>query len=223
MHGSKFPANLETRTLSERIFAIVRDRIIAGRIEAGSAIRQDALAHEFGCSKVPLREALAGLKQEGLLISRANRGYFVRPLSVREAEDIFALRMKIEPDAVREAARKAVAEDHDHARSILASFERSVGRDPDAVRRLNRDFHMALVRPAARRVSAETIERLHIMSECYVGKHLEPSGRDNRALKEHQMILAAWMSGDGQLAGDLIHRHIELTLDDLREQFERPS
>ncbi len=55
------------QTLADRIFTIVRERIIAGAIPADRAIRQDALAAELGVSKIPLREAMARLEQEGLL------------------------------------------------------------------------------------------------------------------------------------------------------------
>jgi DNA-binding FadR family transcriptional regulator len=47
-------------------------------------IRQDALAAELRVSKIPLREALARLEQDGLVVSYANRGFFVRPMSPRK-------------------------------------------------------------------------------------------------------------------------------------------
>ena len=206
---------LEVRTLSEQIFSVIRDRIVAGRVPSDQAIRQEALASEFGCSKIPLREALARLEQEGLVISQANRGFFVRPLSAEEAEDIYALRLKIEPDAVGEAARKATDADRAAARTALdATLERS-----ESIGRLNRAFHLALVRPASRRISARMIERLHVLSERYVLKHLEPTGRAGRAAGEHETILAAWMAGDSASAMKLSRRHITRTLADLRRQF----
>lgn len=208
--------HLEVRTLSERIFSVIRDRIVSGKIPSNLAIRQDALASEFGCSKIPLREALARLEQEGLLISQANRGFFVRPLSAQEAEDIYALRIRIEPDAVRDAAGKADDEDRAAARAAL---DEAIERRGDDVGRLHRAFHLALVHPAAKRISARMVERLHILSERYIGKHLEPSGREGRAIEEHESILAAWAAGDGARAAKLTHRHIALTLEDLRRQF----
>ena len=95
--------SLIVRTLSEQIFTVVRERIVTGKLPADQPIRQDALAGELGVSKIPLREALARLEQEGLLISHANRGFFVRPMSAQDAEEIFALRLAIEPKAVAAA------------------------------------------------------------------------------------------------------------------------
>ena len=108
------------QTLADRIFAIVRERIIAGAIPPDRPIRQDALAAELGVSKIPLREAMARLEQEGLLHGVANRGYMIGALSVEQAEDIYGLRLKIEPMAAASAA--LVADDEDRAK-LVAAFE----------------------------------------------------------------------------------------------------
>ena len=78
---------------------MVRDFILSGVIPSEEPIRQDALAAELRVSKIPLREALARLEQDGLVVSHPNRGFFVRPMSPEEAEEVYALRIKLEPDA----------------------------------------------------------------------------------------------------------------------------
>lgn len=211
--------SMAVQTLSEQIFALVRDRIVSGKVPSDAAIRQDALANELGVSKIPLREALARLEQEGLLVSRANRGFFLRPLSVAEAEEIFALRLKIEPDAVGEAAHLASDADRKAARAALDALDKATARHSSNVGRLNRLFHLALVAPASKQITTQLIERLHIMSERYVCKHLEPTGREGRAIEEHEMILGAWTKRDGDVAAQLTRAHIALTLADLRKQF----
>src|SRR5690348_14156306 len=118
--------SIVVQTLSEQIFSLVRDRIISGRIPVDTAIRQDALAAELGVSKIPLREALARLEQEGLLVSQANRGFFVRPLNADEVEEVYALRLKLEPDAVGEAAKVATDADRKAARAALDELDVAV-------------------------------------------------------------------------------------------------
>ena len=93
------------RNLSEQLVDLVRDRILTGVVAPDRPIRQDALAAELGVSKIPLREALARLEQEGLLTSQANRGFTVRPLNAAEAEEVYALRLKLEPEMIALAAR----------------------------------------------------------------------------------------------------------------------
>ena len=117
------------QTLSEQIYALIRDRIISGDLPADTAIRQDALAAELGVSKIPLREAFARLEQDGLLFYITNRGFFVRSLSADEVEEVYALRLKIEPEAVGAASKKATDADKKVAHNALLALEDAAGSD----------------------------------------------------------------------------------------------
>ncbi|WP_443750974.1 GntR family transcriptional regulator [Asticcacaulis solisilvae] len=211
---------LVVQTLSEQIFTLVRDRIISGRLQSDTPIRQDALAAELGVSKIPLREALARLEQEGLLLSQANRGFFVRPLSADEAEEVYALRLKLEPDAVAEASKLATKEDKAVAKAALEALDKASISDKAAVGKLNRAYHMSLVQPLNQPLTTQIIERLNIISERYVGKHLEPAGRDDRAHKEHLAMLELWSQGKAKDVAAMMHDHIASTLEDLRREFK---
>ncbi|GGB26768.1 GntR family transcriptional regulator [Sphingomonas metalli] len=213
------PTGIVVRTLSDQVFEIVRERIVTGRLRDDAPIRQDALATELGVSKIPLREALARLEQEGLLVSQANRGYTVRAMSAEQADEIYALRLSIEPAA---AARGAEAADDPARADALAAFhalDEAANSDLAQVAVRNRNFHTALVRPAGRLLTTQLVERLAILAERYVVAHLEPAGRDARAHLEHRHLIDAWMARDGAALETLMHRHIEGTLLDLRAQF----
>ena len=212
--------SLVVQTLSEQIFTLVRDRIIAGQLPAEAPIRQDALAAELGVSKIPLREALARLEQDRLLVSYANRGFFVRPLSADEAEEVYALRLRLEPEAVGEACRVATADDKAAARQALKALDKAMASDKQQVGSLNRAFHLSLVQPLARPLTIQIIERLNIISERYVRKHLEPAGREHRAHKEHLAMLELWSQGKAKAVAGMMHDHIASTLEDLRREFK---
>lgn len=211
------------RTLSEQVFTIIREQIITGQLAEDKPIRQDALAAQLGVSKIPLREALARLEQEGLLTSQANRGWLVRRMSVAEAEEIFELRLSLEPAATAQAARAATDEDHAAAITAFEALD-SAAHDnlPDVAMR-NRAFHTALVRPGGRLLTMQLIERLAVLGERYVVAHLQPAGREDRAHVEHRDVLDAWLARDEQASAALVTRHIQGTLDDLREQFATTS
>lgn len=211
--------SIVVRTLSERVFEIVREQIVTGKLGTDTPIRQDALAAELGVSKIPLREALARLEQEGLLTSQANRGFFVQPMSAIQAEEIYALRLAIEPAAAAFAATQA--EEGARAAAIEA-FERldnAASTDLPQVAVRNREFHVALVRPGGRLLTTQMVERLSILSERYVVAHLEPAGRESRAHREHQALLDAFLARDGATLERLLAAHIGATLEDLRVQF----
>jgi DNA-binding GntR family transcriptional regulator len=210
--------SLADRPLSDLIYDDVRARILCGRLEPGAPVRQDALAAELGVSKIPLREALTRLERDGLLLAHPRRGWEVSPLSRDELEDVFDLRLKLEPAAAAEASARAGAEDHAAAQELLQRLDRTLAKSPDEASDLNRDFHLALVRPAARPLTLQLIERLHVLAERYVRAHLKPSGRSQRARGEHAALFDAWSRGDAPAVADLAESHIRATLEDLRAQ-----
>ncbi|ESQ91346.1 GntR family transcriptional regulator [Asticcacaulis sp. AC460] len=212
--------SIVVQTLSEQIYTLMRDRIITGDMPVDTAIRQDALAAELGVSKIPLREAFARLEQDGLLLYITNRGFFVRPLSAEEVEEVYDLRLKIEPDAVALASSMATEADKKAAYNALMALDEVMVSDKSKVGRKNRAYHMALVKPIQRPITIQVVERLNIISERYVGKHLEPAGRDSRAHDEHTAMYELWASGKSKDVADMMAQHIGQTLEDLRKQFE---
>ncbi len=215
--------SLIIRNLSDQLVDLVRERILSGRVPPEGAIRQDALAAELGISKIPLREALARLEQEGLLHSQANRGFFVRSLNRGEAEEVYALRLKLEPDVMALAAERADKTDHKTATATLDTLYQVTDEGGDGVGAFNRAFHMALLRPSGQPLSVNILQRLHILSERYVRKHLEPLGRDERANDEHRQMLDAWLSRDATQVRALTVAHIKKTSDDLTVQLDAES
>ncbi|MGE7204640.1 GntR family transcriptional regulator [Sphingomonas sp. NPDC019816] len=207
------------QTLADRIFAIVRERIVAGTLPGDRPIRQDALAAELGVSKIPLREALARLEQEGLLQSAANRGYMVGAMTAAQAEEIYELRLRLEPLAAAQAA--LVADDDDRA-TLIARFEaldQAATSDLPRVALCNRQFHMAMVRPIGRPLTIQIIRQLAVLAERYVVAHLQPAGRDARAHLEHRDQLDAFLARDADRLKALLDAHIRSTLSDLKGGF----
>lgn len=206
-------------SLARKTYDVVRQRILTGEIAPNMPVRQDAIADELGISTIPIREALSRLEQDGLLISFPNRGYIVSPLTAQEATEVFDLRLKIEPEAVAKSALAATKEDRRIVRDALAALEaaQSNGTPGDHVT-TNRLFHLAMVRPAAGLVTLQILERLYVLAERYVRVHLEPQGRDERARREHEDMLDAWLDRDVVVVETLVAAHIRATLEDLQKQ-----
>ncbi|GAA0664855.1 DNA-binding GntR family transcriptional regulator [Sphingomonas insulae] len=208
--------SIVVRTLSEQVFEIVRERIVAGLIRPESPIRQDALAAELGVSKIPLREALARLAHDGLIQGHANRGYSVLPLSPHEANEIYALRLAIEPSAAAAGARVADAAARVLATAALAALEDAQASTASEIAVRHRQFHLALVRPADRPLTTDLVERLAMLAERYVIAHLAPAGRYARAHREHRDMLDAWTMGDADTVERAMIRHLASTRSDLQ-------
>jgi DNA-binding GntR family transcriptional regulator len=210
---------INVRNISDQIVDLIRERILSGAIKPNVPIRQDALASELGVSKIPLREALARLEQFGLVTSHPNRGFVVRAMSTDEAEEIFALRLALEPDAVVAGALLADDRERELAITALATFKLEAAHRSVSGGAHNRAFHLSLIAPSHQPLKTDILERLHILADRYVCKHLEPLGRDHRADAEHDEMLAAWLAKDVASLAAVTRRHISATLNDLREQF----
>lgn len=204
--------------LPDLIYQRLRAAIVGGEYRPGTPVRQDVLAMQFGVSKIPVREALARLEQDGLVLSNPRRGYEIAPMSRVEAEEIFQLRRGIEAEAAAVGSRYATDQDREVARSALIALDAALLSDDPMVSDLNRDFHLALVRPAGRPLTIGLVERLHILAERYVRAHLRPSGRSARARNEHDALCNAWTARDEPLVQRLVRAHIDGTLSDLRRE-----
>jgi DNA-binding GntR family transcriptional regulator len=209
---------LHVRSLPDQVVEVLRERIVAGHLAADTAIRQDTIARELGVSKIPVREALSRLAQDGLVVSLPRRGWYVRPLTLAEAEDLYALRQSLEPAS---ASRAAIAADELQQRALRDAYARllSDGQlDPATAARRNRDFHLALIAPDPRPLTRQLVERLTLLAERYVVQHLRPNGRSSRAAGEHSELAQAWLDRDGATVTAALSTHIEGTLRDLQSE-----
>lgn len=211
--------NLRAPPLPELIYQRLREQIVWGLMAPGCPVRQDEIAARFGVSKIPLREALARLEQDGLVVGLARRGYEVAAMSAREADEIFRLRLAIEPDAAAAGSAAAGALEHAAAAAALAALERAVADRAHSAAGFNRAFHLALAAPAAGALTMRLLEQLHVLGERYVHAHLASAGRGEIARAQHRDILEAWLARDAAGVAGLLARHVECTRLDLGREF----
>ena len=103
----KMLASLKTldrpSSLTDRVYLTLRENLCSGRIPSGHPLQEAALAAQLGVSRTPVREALARLASEGLL-DTFGRSFVVPTLSESDIEDIYELRLLLEPEALRQVA-----------------------------------------------------------------------------------------------------------------------
>jgi DNA-binding GntR family transcriptional regulator len=132
----KQPPPSSTRT--DRVITLLRRRIIQGQSKPGSLLAEAAVAMDLGVSRVPVREALLALERDGLVeFSDTGRAY-VKELSPHDFEELYVLRLTLEPVAARLAA-PALRENASALEKNIAAT-RKARRLPD-VTRLDLDFH----------------------------------------------------------------------------------
>ncbi len=98
-------------TVAEQTADALRRKIVAGELPEGHQLIQDALAAEFGVSRIPVREALAQLKGEGLVRIVPHKGAVVSELSIAEISELFMLRVLLEPILLKKSIPKLTPAD----------------------------------------------------------------------------------------------------------------
>ncbi len=204
------------QSMTSQLIVHLRNRILAGAYAPGAALRQDVLAAEYGTSKIPVREALVRLQSEGLVNIFPNRGFQVRPLVTAELEEIFSLRLLMEPAAAGAGARLASAAEQQAAGAGLERLNAAMAaHDWSVSGQLNCSFHLQLLVPRAQPIAAEILGRLHTLAQRYVQVHLQPEGRVKRAAREHAALLQLWTARKSAQVREALHAHIKSTCDDL--------
>lgn len=114
---------LAVTTVAEQAADALRRKILSGELAEGVSLRQDALAAEFGISRIPVREALVQLEGEGLVKIVPHKGAVVSGLSIEEINELFMLRSLLEPVLLKKSAPGLTAADYAELDAILAEYK----------------------------------------------------------------------------------------------------
>ena len=114
------------RTLSAAIVEQLRRDILDGTYAAGAQLRQDALAETFEVSRIPVREALFQLEAEGLVLIEPHKGAVVSAFSLEEIDDVFDLRVLLEPRMLAQSAPRLTPQDFIEAAALEAEFKGAI-------------------------------------------------------------------------------------------------
>jgi len=218
-------------SLVDRVTHEIKESILAGGLRPGEQFSIAELCEELDVSHIPVREALRRLEGEGLVVLRPGKSAIVTPLSVEELEEIYTLRLLLEPDLAARSAPHYTAEQLELLESLCEEFRAATNR-PGASEP-HRRFHELLVTPAWGPHSSVIMRRLWDAADRYVslvydGRPVpadEPYRRHReiveaakrkrgpgmrKALAEHLSVneeymlstLTALLSGDGE--GDVV-------------------
>ena len=93
-------------SLGDDVYEALLTRLISLKIAPGARISVDGLVKELGVSQTPIRSALVRLEAEGLVVKTHLVGFSAAPMpSRRHFEQIYELRLLLEPVAAAKAAR----------------------------------------------------------------------------------------------------------------------
>ena len=223
------------RTVAEHVYAQIKADLLTGAFTPGAALLTRELLARYGCGISPLREALARLAGEGLLVASGHRGVRVPLPSCADLNDIYRIRILLECEALELAMQHG--DDHWEAAALAAChrLERAplpgAGSQEDRAARAmewearHRAFHTALVAAAPAPRLLRLVEQMVEQTERYRALRLlrSPSDlllRDIGA--EHRALLNAALARAPR-ATDLLRDHLTRTWTFVADLFQQNS
>lgn len=155
---------VERETLTDGVEGALRAMIVDGQIAPGERLNEVHLAARLGVSRTPLREALNRLVAEGAVEARPRLGYFVKPLSVEELDQIYDLRPILDPAALRVAG---VANERQLARLEVLNAKLVAERKPERAIALDDAWHLELLAHCRNRSLVALIEGVMTRTRRY--------------------------------------------------------
>lgn len=196
--------------LGEEVYAVLFAQLMSLQIAPGARLTIDALARELGVSPTPVREALGRLEGEGLIQRTHLVGYRAAPqLSRRQFDELYELRLLLEPQAAARAAETI----SDAALAELASLGRQMtAGDGGALAygrfaQLDKLFHDQIARAGGNSLIEDALARLH--THVHLFRLMYAANVTRGALAEHSAILASLERRDGPAAARAMRLHIE--------------
>jgi DNA-binding GntR family transcriptional regulator len=208
------PAALFVRK-SDLAYSRIREGILSGEFEPGTALQQNQLAKTIGISTTPLREALRRLLSEGLVELDAHRDARVAALTAEEARDLVEVRLSLDPLAASLAAQRRTKDDIAVMRETLDSVKPLQSNPTVYDLASHRAFHQAIYEASHNDLLISTLDALWDKADRYRRLGLEvvrsQEERDQKD-REHHDLFDAVVRGDSESAAEVMRQHISTSL-----------
>lgn len=202
---------VQREALGDRVADILRESIVLGKIRPGENLREPDLATSMGVSRGPVREALAQLAREGLVIQRRHHSAQAAQWSISDIEEIYTLRLALEELASQRAAELITEAQIEEIDDVLLQMNR-LQRDysPREAAELDLRFHDIIYESAAHSRLLQTWHQLRgqVFAFLYSRNFVQ---RDffEAACQEHRMIRDMLAAGDKHGLKRMIKVHLE--------------
>lgn len=213
------------RSAIESAYRQLRLDIIEGRRAPGDKLRVEHLKDEYQVSASTLREALSLLVSDSLVVSQAQRGFRVAPMSLADIEDLTRTRTLLECAAFQDSL--LYGDDEWEARVVsayhkLSRAEERLATDMAGVfdewEERNRAFHEALTSACQSRWILRFQSLLFQQAQRYRRLSAVTTKVPASVHEEHRRIFEAAMARDKEKANELLAQHIQFALTVIRQQ-----
>ncbi|MCR6487629.1 GntR family transcriptional regulator [Amycolatopsis sp. OK19-0408] len=218
VEGRRLEALPGRQVLADGVYEQIRALIMNDGIEPGARVNIDEIARELGVSGTPVREALARLESEELVSRLPLRGYRVTELLNRkEVDDMYALRLLLEPPSAARAAAAMSAANVALLEAELATCPAAPAEDAysdyKALTAHDQRLHELILRLAGNVAVEQAFARTHCHLHFFRLNYNQPFGE--QTISEHSLIVNALIAGNASAARKAMTDHLEVARDRL--------
>ena len=208
----------EYENLDQKVYQVVKSMIENRQLLPGQKIPQEKLAAELGISRTPLISALKFLEHEKLIETKPRRGFYVRLFTIEEMISIFEIREVLEGLSARRAAQTITEQQKKELLSIFRDFQADQPiEDYQAYAKADRRFHNVIAEIGSKEFLTSILQTFNIIALAYQYPTHEGLVRNpNDTIVDHLNIIEAICSHDPETAENLMRKHLELTIQELK-------
>ena len=174
----------------------IKDMIVSGELNPGEQIRQEEMALKLAVSRVPLREALNVLADQGLLYHRPHQGYFVTKRDPGQFAQIRRMLHLLENELMATIAWPGT-EELNRLRHLNAQMQHCVdAADIQQLIELNQQFHFAIFSLSPNRLIMDEVARLWALIEPGMWDKFDTHAQRLQTLMEHDQLIQALTEQD---------------------------
>jgi DNA-binding GntR family transcriptional regulator len=195
-------------TSQEQAYQSLKERILRLELAPGERVGALEVSVQLGLSRTPVREALGRLEQEALVIHDPAGGYVVRPMSIKEIDDLYRVREYLETEAVLEAMPNLGDTEFARLAALLDKAEAHIDEVSEFLitsRRFYEEIIAATGNGVLQRVLAPINDRVRIVGAMLIEAH---ALRMKEVCAENREILRALRSKDENAAVAAVHMHV---------------
>lgn len=199
------------QTQAAYVYDAIKSDILSGKLRGGEAILQAEWAERMGTSVTPVREAIRRLGQDGLVENAPHRGTRVVTITLQALEDIYEMRMLVEPLQLRRSYHKLTSTQAVRARELCDLMNGLTEEQTAEFIDLNIEFHNILLAHDGSWTS-RVVQMLQAAASPYVSLSIaeEPAQLIN-SNQDHYGMLDAVIDDDIDLAVEILQKHLAST------------
>lgn len=192
---------MESPTMGRRLYKTLAEQIITGLIKPGERLDERDLAERFETSRTPVREALRGLQERGLVEIMPRRGVVVATISLEQLAELFEAQCEVEALCARRATESMTTIERKELELLHQQCaEQAGGGDYATYLEANNQFHAAIARGTHNAVLITMLGDLRDRLAPYRQTQPEVEGRLEVSHAEHEAIARAIFGGQPEAA-----------------------